>query len=252
MLVEGNETIVRTISANAAYVVGTPNSATVTIADNDLATVTVVATDASASETASSTGTFTISRTGPTTAALLVVGNFSGSAVNGTDYGSIAANVSIPIGQSSVAVTIAPIDDTADEPDESVIYTIQAGTYIIGAQNTATVMIADNDTATLPTVTLVATDAAASETSPNPGRFTITRTGPTTSPLTVNFSVGGSATSGSDFTAIGTGVTIATGQSTGVVDINPIDDSLVEAQETVALSIIPNAAYTIGAPVPGR
>ena len=83
-LVEGDETIVRTISANANYIVGAPNSATVTIADNDLATVTVVATDASASETAGNTGTFTISRTGPTTAAMLVVGNFSGTAGNGS------------------------------------------------------------------------------------------------------------------------------------------------------------------------
>ena len=111
--------------------------------------------------------------------------------------------------------------------------------------------IADNDTATLPTVTLAATDAAASETSPNPGRFTFTRTGPTTSPLTVVFTVGGTATSGSDFTAVGTSVTIAIGQSTALVDINPIDDSVVEAPETVVLQIAANAAYTIGAPSSG-
>ena len=251
--VEGDETVTVSIAANSNYAVGAPSSATVTIADNDLPAVSVVATDANASETGSSTGTFTISRTGPTTAALLVNGSFSGTAINGTDYGPNATGVSIPIGQSSVLVTITPIDDTADETDETVIYDIEAGTYVIGAQASATVTIADNDTATLPTLTLTATDAAAGETSPNPGpgRFTFSRTGPTTSPLTVNFSVGGSAVSGSDFTPIGTSVAIAAGQSTALVDVNPIDDSQVEAQETVILSILPNAAYTTGTPSAG-
>src|SRR5204862_3956404 len=73
--VEGNETVVLTLSANAAYTVGSPNSATITIADNDQppppTTVTVVATDANASESGD-TGMFTISRTGSTAAALTV------------------------------------------------------------------------------------------------------------------------------------------------------------------------------------
>jgi hypothetical protein len=34
-VVEGDHTIVRTISPNAAYIIGNPSSATVTIADND-------------------------------------------------------------------------------------------------------------------------------------------------------------------------------------------------------------------------
>ena len=251
-LVEGPETIVRTLNSSATYIVGTPNSATVTIADNDvvLPTVTVQATDANAAEQGQATGTFTISRTGPTTAALQVVGTFSGTASNGSDYSAINGTVTIPIGQSSVTRTITPIDDTTDESDETVIYTIQSGEYNIGAQNTATVTIADNDTATLPTVTASATDSVAGETSPNPGsgRVTFARSGPTASPLTVNFSVGGSATSGSDFTAVGTSVTIAAGQSSAVVNINPIDDSAIEATETVILGILPNAAYTIGSP----
>ena len=189
------------------------SQATVTIADNDTAalpTVTVLATDANASETGSNTGTFTISRTGPTTAALLVVGSFGGTAINGSDYSTISTSVSIPIGQSSVTRTVTPIDDTVDESDETVIYEIGTGAYVIGAQDSATVTIADNDTATLPTVTIVATDAAAGETSPNPGsgRFTVSRTGATTSPLIVLLSIGGSATNGSDYQSITAGVTI--------------------------------------------
>ena len=52
----------------------------------------------------------------------------------------------------------------------------------------------------LPTVTVVATDAAAGETGPNMGVFTVTRTGPTTTALTVSYTVGGTATSVTDYT----------------------------------------------------
>src|SRR5436189_217023 len=48
-LVEGNETVVLTLSSDAAYTIGSPNNATVTIADNDqpaLPTVTVVTSEA--------------------------------------------------------------------------------------------------------------------------------------------------------------------------------------------------------------
>ena len=44
-----------------------------------------------------------------------------------------------------------------------------------------------------------ASKAAADETGTNPGEFTLTRTGDTTTPLTVNYGVGGSAVNGFDY-----------------------------------------------------
>jgi hypothetical protein len=41
--VEGNETVVVTLSGSAAYTVGSPSSATVTIADNDVASIPTMA-----------------------------------------------------------------------------------------------------------------------------------------------------------------------------------------------------------------
>ncbi|MBY5282771.1 hypothetical protein F2Y95_13620, partial [Aphanizomenon flos-aquae CCAP 1446/1C] len=61
-------------------------------------------------------------------------------------------------------------------------------------------IIADNDK---PTVTISATDANAAETATgitaNPGKFTLSRTGSTTSSLTVNYTVSGTATKGTDY-----------------------------------------------------
>ena len=53
-----------------------------------------------------------------------------------------------------------------------------------------------------PTVTIAATDATATEAGLTTGTFTVSRTGSTTAALTVHYSVSGTATAGSDYTAL--------------------------------------------------
>ncbi|MFB2981937.1 Calx-beta domain-containing protein [Microseira sp. BLCC-F43] len=121
--------------------------------------------------------------------------------------------------------------------------------YTLGTANSATVAIADNDVA-LPTITISATDTSAAETltgqTPNPGQFTITRTGSTATALTVNYSVGGTATNGSDYSSLTGSVVIPVGATSVTLPINVIDDSLVEGNETAIVTLLTNAAYTIG------
>jgi hypothetical protein len=246
VLAEGNETAILTISANAAYTVGSPSSATVTITDNDVPTVTVAATDAAASETGPDTGTYTITRTGSTTAALTVNYAMSGTATNGTDYTTLSGSVTIAAGSATATVTLTPIDDALFEGSETAILTLSNSVaYSVGSPGSATVTIADND---LPTVTVTATDASASETAPNTGTYTITRTGSTAAALTVNYAMSGTATNGTDYTSLSGSVTIAAGSATATVTLTPIDDALVEGNETAILTISANAAYTVGSP----
>src|SRR2546425_704029 len=89
--VESSETVVLTLASDAAYDIGSINSAPVSIADTNLpplpkSTLTVVATDANAAEAGRDTGTFTITRTGSTAAALTVRYTMSGTAANGTVF----------------------------------------------------------------------------------------------------------------------------------------------------------------------
>jgi glucose/arabinose dehydrogenase/chitodextrinase len=98
-----------------------------------------------------------------------------------------------------------------------------------------------------PVVTVTVGDPNASETGPDPGTFTIARTGSTTSPLAVTFSVGGTATSG-DYASIGTSVTIPAGASSVSVTVTPVDDSAAEGSETVILTLSASSAYTVGTP----
>ena len=243
-LVEGNESAILSLTANAAYTLGTPNTATVTIADDDLPVISVAATDASAAEAGSDVGVYTVSRTGPTTAALSVNYVMSGTATDGTDYPTLGTSVTIPIGASSATVTLTPTDDAAFEGSESAILTVQANAaYVVGSPSAATVTIADND---LPQVSVSATDAAAAEAGSNVGVYTLTRTGPTTAALTVNYAMSGTATDGTDYPTLGTSVTIPIGASSATVTLTPTDDALFEGSETATLTIQANAAYTIG------
>ncbi|MFZ4765174.1 MAG: Calx-beta domain-containing protein, partial [Roseimicrobium sp.] len=146
---EGNETVVLTLTASTtdpvSYTLGAATTATVTIADDDRSTVTIVASDAEASELAGNPGQFTITRTPPTTASLSVNLNRTGTATNATDYATINTTVSIPIGQTSVVVSVNPIEDTATEGPEDVTLGLSSGTYDIGAESYASVTILDND-----------------------------------------------------------------------------------------------------------
>ena len=108
--------------------------------------------------------------------------------------------------------------------------------------------IADNDV--LPTVTLSATDPNAAEEGQDTGTFTFTRD-QTSGNLTVNYSVAGSAEA-ADYEETLTGsVTILDGQASANITITPVDDSEVEGDETVILTLTADPAYQIGSPSSG-
>jgi hypothetical protein len=122
--------------------------------------------------------------------------------------------------------------------------------------------ILDNDLTPAPVVTIVAADPDASEVGPDKGTFTINRTGDTSRPLPVFFSIGGTAQFGVDyieFTNIESFyyvfgglpvVVIPAGASSTDITVTPIDDHLAEGSETVALQMEqpPWAGYLVGAP----
>jgi RHS repeat-associated protein len=128
--------------------------------------VTVTATDANASEPGANGGQFTVTRTGPTTAALVVNLSAGGTATAGSDYAALPATVTIPAGAATAAVPVTPADDLTVESEETVILTLSGGaTYAVGSPSAATVTIADNDTHP-PTVALTKPVGGASFTAP--------------------------------------------------------------------------------------
>jgi hypothetical protein len=129
----------------------TPRTVTVTNTDDDtvsaLPIVSVSATDAAAAEAGGDPGTFVVTRTGGTTGELTVIYTIGGTAANGTDYTpALSGTVAIPDGQTSVPISISPVNDTSTEGDESVLLTLQgSANYTVGTPDNAVVVIADND-----------------------------------------------------------------------------------------------------------
>ncbi|MBD2156858.1 SdiA-regulated domain-containing protein [Leptolyngbya sp. FACHB-16] len=108
--------------------------------------VTIAAPDSTAAEASTNSGTFRISRTGDTTNSLTV--NYSvGGTARTEDYSpSLTGTATLPAGQSFVDVSITPIDDAEIESNETITLTlIDTADYDLGATNSASVAIADND-----------------------------------------------------------------------------------------------------------
>jgi hypothetical protein len=246
-LIEGPESGTVQIATSPDYVRDNITTATFTISDNDLNTVTIVATDASATE-AGDTGTFTFTRTGDLTNALTVEYTESGTAIHGVDYVRLPGAVTIPAGQATATVTIVPLEDNIGEPSQTVIMQIRSKTtYLVGTPFSATVTITDNDLSTLTVTTLdgVATEPA-SGTGTDNGTFRIYRWGPNVA-LTVNYTISGTATPGVDYTALSGSVTFATSDTFKDVNVVALADGLFEDTETVVLTLSPSASYTLEA-----
>ncbi|MFN6239528.1 MAG: cadherin domain-containing protein, partial [Microcystis sp.] len=111
-----------------------------------------------------------------------------------------------------------------------------------------------NDDVTLPSITLAVSSESVTEDGTTNLVYTFTRTGATTDALTVNYTVGGTATFDTDYTQTGaasftatTGtVTFAAGSDTATVTIDPTADTNVEDDETVTLNLAPGTGYAIG------
>ncbi len=104
--------------------------------------------------------------------------------------------------------------------------------------------------APMPRVDVVATDDSASELGPDSGTYTFTRTGDTTNPLLVEYTIGGSA-SFADYTSDKplTGVIeIPAGSATATLTLTPVDDLAREASETIELSLIETDDYFVEPP----
>lgn len=109
--------------------------------------VSASASDPSATEEGTNTGSWTISRLGETTDAIDVFFMLTGTADLGSDYTvSHTSPVTILAGQSSAVITLTPIDDAVfSELNESAILTIVADpAYPVGTAS-ATITIVDND-----------------------------------------------------------------------------------------------------------
>ncbi|MBD2568895.1 Calx-beta domain-containing protein [Anabaena lutea] len=258
--IENNETVALTLAAGTGYSIGTATAVTGTILDDDAPVITLTVNPTSVLEDGATNLVYTFTRTGNTATALTVNYGVAGTATLNTDYvqtgaatfTNTAGSITFASGASTATLTINPTTDTTVESNETIALTLAPNAnYAIGTATAVTGTIIDDDSQAQPVITVVATDASAAETATgvtaNPGVFTLTRTGSTTSGLTVNYTLAGTASNGTDYTTLPATVTFAAGSATATVTVNPIDDTLVEGTETAILNLATGTGYTLGA-----
>jgi hypothetical protein len=92
------------------------------------------------------------------------------------------------------------------------------------------------------------TGPAASESKKRGGAFQISRAGDTSRPLTVFYTLSGSAKNGIDYRRLPGKITFRAGSSTATIGVKPIDDHAREKLEKVKVKLAGSAAYRLGLP----
>jgi hypothetical protein len=143
--ITGTPTTVTTASLGIRVVdnVGTAITNAFTLMVNSLPVVTLTATaPLAATWGGTGAGSFTVSRSGSSSANLAINFTLSGAASNGLDYAAVSSPVTIPSNQLFASVLISPLANEVMWSNETVVLVLQSGPgYTIGAPTNATVTI---------------------------------------------------------------------------------------------------------------
>jgi len=208
--------------------------------------VTLQADDPDGGEAGRDTGTFRITRTGPTRSALTVHFAISGSATSGADYQGVVTPVVIPAGRSSASVVVQPIDDDQVEGEETVVLALVGDpAYHVGAPDTATVTIAEDDALPIAIDDLQVAEGNTGATTD--AMFTLTLAEYPLVPVRVTYSTAaGTATEGVDYQRAGGTITFTPGQAlTRTISVSVAGDDDLEHRETFFV----NLTNDLGAPI---
>jgi len=218
--------------------------------DEDLPAIALtIISPASVSEDGVSNLVYTFTRTGSLTDPLTVNYAIGGTATNGTDYVTFPTSVTFLANSDTATVIVDPTADTTVEPDETVSLTLSSGTEYQIETTTPAVGIITNDDV-LPVISLAISPASVSEDGVSNLVYTFTRTGSLTNPLTLNYTIAGTATNGTDYVTILTSVTFLANSDTATVIVDPTADTTVEPDETVSLTLSSGTEYEVETTTP--
>jgi hypothetical protein len=171
------------------------------------------------------------------------------------DFDGFVTTVEFFEGTNSLGiVTNHPTSDSAARPAFSLVWSnVPPGGYVLSAVAT------DNNGATTescpveikvvprivpPVVNITTLDPMASEpgvlTVIDPAVFSVTRTGNTGRPLTVFYSIHGTALNGIDYQLLSGRVVIPAGSNANQIVVTALHDLLIEGTETVVLKLLPH------------
>jgi hypothetical protein len=234
---EPTETITMSLLPIVGHTVGTPASATVNLLDND-PQVLSVAKVADVAE-GGITGQFRVTRIGDLSQPLTAGVTTGGTATVGDDYLALSTSATFPAGAATLDIFLTARRDNLVEGDEAVTFTVDGGSGYTVSGGPATLTIADDP----PVISVTATDVLEGSTS----NIVFTRTGGNrAAPLTVAYTVGGTATPTSDYSPLSGTVTFAANSDDASVAVSTELDEVAEGGETVTLALASSPYYVTG------
>ena len=263
-VVEGNETFTVTLAVTGAPSGISVPSATGTVTDDDNPTLTLVVDPSIVAETAGATEVTVTAATGGVTfeqdqTVTVTVGASKDSATSDKDYAAVDAfDITITAGETNEreTFTLTPVDDNLIEGDET-ITVAGTSTGALGAAQTSVTLTDDDQPSSPPpgdpdapnvpvTLAPIFLTADPSSVTEGGGTKTVTVTAavwngkayPHEKTITVTVG-GGSASSGTDYAAVSDfTITIEAEKNSGsdTFDLAPIDDRVIEGDETIAIS----------------
>ena len=258
-VVQSDRTVLLSLdSAESGATIGNPHTAVLTIVDNDRAgTVQFSAPTYSVNESVpGGLATITVTRTGSTATSEsveYVVGHAGDTATDPQDYLAASATppspLVFPVGVGSRSFTFQVVRDLATDPpegNETITLVLQnpSAHIALGAQSTAVLTIVDEQaTVEFSALTYGVTEGMASAT------ITVTRTGGTTTAVTVPFAAtADTAAAGLDFTPVAGTLTFGIGVASRTFTVPIANNSTVDGDRTVALALgTPTGPAILGA-----
>jgi Calx-beta domain-containing protein len=209
--------------------------------------LSIESTDTAASEPGADTAQITVSRTGDTSSPLTIPLRITGTASNGVDYATLANSVTLPAGVASTNVTVTPLNDSIGEATETITVTLAGGTqYEVREKVFVRIDLADDGD--VPTATLTARKPVAYELNPaRIGQFAVNFSTPNASDTAVRYLVAGTATNGVDYSTIPGTVIVPAGSTNAFVNISARDNSAIDSNRMVILTLTNNTGYVLGA-----
>ena len=180
-------------------------------------------------------GQFIVSLSSAVTSDTEVTYSVGGTATADSDYSALSGTVTINAGETSATITVPVLPDSEIEGDETVVVTLTgaSGEATLGGASQASIVIADDDVANA--VSIIASQAGGEPT--NPGEFIVSLAAIASQDTVISYSVGGTATAGSDYSALSGTVTITAGQTSATIAVPVLEDSEGEGDETVVVTL---------------
>ncbi|MEM7113263.1 MAG: Calx-beta domain-containing protein [Chloroflexota bacterium] len=233
---EATETAIVTLSNPVLVNLGTPMTATVHIEDDDALPMVMFseAETAVAEDSGTVTVTLTLSEPSGRPVEVSYAPTMSGTATAGSDYDNATGSVIFPALSTSQTISVTINDDTTDEPEEDLILEITNADFAtIGAMDTHTVTITDNDD--MPSIAFADVAYEVNE-GDGVAVVTVQLSNPSEFEVTVDIaSAESTATSNQDYTEVAETITFAPGTVSQTVSVMLIDDEEKEPKESFLL-----------------